>query len=886
MLATSIKIKHFFILLLTVVTLLLSPRKVLAIEVSKQEALFIAMLAGEIGNASRESVEMVANTVVNRIKFYRQYDKNINAVDVLLQKGQYVALNGIKGYSPQELLDYTRKKCPQQWRTLLQIARSALNGTLKDNTNGSTGYHKSSRYAKGEEKRAIDNRCLYKGKGKTCKQHVGHYFYYSFLGKLKHNSKYNGTDSIQNVTNTDGLAYGGQTNGTNASGEEENLEPVYNIPPECSEAIDSAKNPVSVTFVGTNMFDSQILTNMQDMMLKIYNSLSKLFMLGHGLMCYASEITPICIPTSAQDIFDCTITVPRLNYWIPGLVIYIVGFFMTMAIGMYFVDVSFKLGFAVLMLPLSLGLWPFPPTKGKFIENIQIVVHNAMLFAFAAIGTAYATTLIKNGILEDEAGWNDFWAIVDDSKSVSLWDYFTNHDKYKAYKDNLHKLSENFSLDATHILVILFCLIFAFKILGSSINDYLNRFFGEGSLGGAEGAMHHMGTQAIGYATSRTVAPAMRLARDIAVTQAGRGVEAIGDGISNLGNRINTNFSNSGKGNGPTPKQNSSNLTPPPLSQEAGNAAVNPAENNFNSDDKTPVENQNTNNNQGATGATGNQNTNNNQGATGATGNRNTNNDQGAAGAAENQNTNNNQGATGATGNQNTNNNQGATGATGNRNTNNDQGAAGAAENQNTNNNQGATGATGNQNTNNNQGATGATGNQNTNNNQGKEDSTSKQANNTDTQQNQGRMGNIKQQVKQATQKANNFTRPTGHSLTVGNMLKGIRHPKMAYNTIKQLAQKGKQDWKNAETMKDKGRLILKKSGQVVLRSVRGNIAEATKTSLDIVGSIVKNMGKDMRGLPNQWEKARQQGAQKKRMEEEEEEERRKEEEERRLRGE
>ena len=834
MLATSIKIKHFFILLLTVVTLLLPPRKVVAEEVSYQEALFIAMLAGEIGNASRESVEMVANTVVNRIKFYRKYDKNINAVDVLLQKGQYVALDGIKGYTPSQLLAYAKKKCPQQWRTLLQIARSALNGTLKDNTNGSTGYHKSSHYAKGEEKRAIDNRCLYKGKGKTCKQQVGHYFYYSFLGKLKHNSKYNGTDSIQNVTDTDGLAYGGQTNGTNASEEGKNLEPEYNMPPECSEAIDSAKKPVSVTFVGTNMFDSQILTNMQDMMLKIYNSLSRLFMLGHGLMCYASEIVPICIPMPDKNPFDCSIIIYRLGYFIPGIVIYIVGFFMTMAIGMYFVDVSFKLGFAVLMLPLSLGLWPFPPTKGKFIENIQIVVHNAMLFAFAAIGTAYATTLIKNGILEDEAGWNDFWAIVDDSNdnNVSLIDYFTDHAKYQAYKDNLHKLSENFSLDSTHILVILFCLIFAFKILGSSINDYLNRFFGEGSLGGAEGAMHHMGTQAIGYATSRTVAPAMRLARDIAVTQAGRGVEAIGNGISNLGNRINTNFSNSGKGNGPTPKQNSSNLTPPPLSQGAGNAAVNSAENNFNSDDKTPVENQNTNNNQGATGSAENQNTNNNQGATGS---------------AESQNTNNNQGATGS------------------------------AESQNTNNNQGATG---NQNTGKNQGATGSAENRNTGKNQGKEDSTPKQANNTDAQQNQERMGNIKQQVKQATQKANDFTRPTGHSLTVGNMLKGIRHPKMAYNTIKQLAQKGKQDWKNAETMKDKGRLILKKSGQVVLRSVRGNIAEATKTSLDIVGSIVKNMGKDMQGLPNQWEKARQQGAQQKRQQADAEEE------ERHLRGE
>ena len=872
------KIKKLFALLLLIGALLLPTFKAFAFETTKETLLFAHMLAREIGSTpNRASVEYVANVVMNRVAYYKKRGvSNVTVTDVILAKGQFVGVADKNGTWSAERLLADIKKHSYNWEMIIDVATQAMNGTLKDKTNGAIGYDRDCgklhnknytyvftdtnyKYKKG----GVKSSTSVSGCNANKKYTVTHVFTKGYnLSGLKHNSRYDNLNQKTNVTGSytshastdDGMVTG------NASGEEENMEPVYNIPPECSEAIDSAKKPVSTNYVGNGMFDVQILDNMQDMMLKIYNSLSKLFMLGHGLMCYASEITPICIPTSAKDIFDCTITVPRLNYWIPGLAIYIVGFFMTMAIGMYFVDVSFKLGFAVLMLPLSLGLWPFPPTKGKFIENIQIVVHNAMLFAFAAIGTAYATTLIINGIFEDEAGWNDFWAIVDDSKSVSLWDYFTNHDKYQAYKDNLHKLSENFSLDATHILVILFCLIFAFKILGSSINDYLNRFFGEGSLGGAEGAMHHMGTQAIGYATSRTVAPAMRLARDIAVTQAGRGVEAIGNGISNLGNRINTNFSNSGKGNGPTPKQNSSNLTPPPLSQGAGNAAVNPAENNFNSDDKTPVENQNTNNNQGATGATENQNTNNNQGATGATGNQNTNNNQSATGAAENQNTNNNQGAAGAAENQNTNNNQGATGA---------------AENQNTNNNQGATGATGNRNTNNNQGAAGATGNRNTGKNQGKEDSTSKQANNTDTQQNQGRMGNIKQQVKQATQKANNFTRPTGHSLTVGNMLKGIRHPKMAYNTIKQLAQKGKQDWKNAETMKDKGRLILKKSGQVVLRSVRGNIAEATKTSLDIVGSIVKNMGKDMRGLPNQWEKARQQGAQKKRMEEEEEEERR-----------
>ena len=165
MLAKLFKIKHIFILLLTIGTFFMPTSNSYAVEATYEEALFAHMLAGEIGNAlHRESIEMVANTVVNRVKFYNARNKkagreNVTVTDVLLQKGQYVGIQDKNGTWPVEkLLQSIKQKCPRQWRMLLEIARSAINGTLKDNTGGSTSYHVSSKYEKGEHATTQDTR--------------------------------------------------------------------------------------------------------------------------------------------------------------------------------------------------------------------------------------------------------------------------------------------------------------------------------------------------------------------------------------------------------------------------------------------------------------------------------------------------------------------------------------------------------------------------------------------------------------------------------------------------------------------------------------------------------------------------------------------------------
>lgn len=320
----------------------------------------------------------------------------------------------------------------------------------------------------------------------------------------------------------------------------------------CAGALTSPEKAIADTINNPGMFSQEILTNMHDSMVKIYISLSMLFMLGHGMMCYASEAIWTCGGLDFGDLQVCIFRLPHLSFYITGIVVYITAFFMTMSVGMYFLDISFKLGFAVLFLPVTIGLWPFSPTKDKFTDNLSIIISNAMLFAFLSVGVAYAVILIREGIIGDQEGWMKFWEAVDltaeisgdknnhtvDSGSSFFGYLFSsrpslNSSTKEAIENSTEYMVSTFALDGTKIVVILFCLVFGFKIIASSVTDYLNAFFGDSVFGGSS-PMHHMGTQAVGFVKSHTVDPAARLVKDIATTQAGRAVEGVGNGLNKM----------------------------------------------------------------------------------------------------------------------------------------------------------------------------------------------------------------------------------------------------------------------------------------------------------------------------------------------------------------
>lgn len=273
---------------------------------------------------------------------------------------------------------------------------------------------------------------------------------------------------------------------------------------EYVEYCKSAKTETDGSTTPPNLFNTQILVRMKHMMEKIYQSLGQLYALGQSLMCYATHTAPL------NNVLFHMVNIP---YWLGGFAIYITAFFITVSIGLYFVDVVFKIGFALMMLPISIALWPFEPTRGKLSENFSIIIRNSMLFALVGIGISFAIILIQNGVLQ---GINEIKF---------------NHALQNA---NTAEIAKMFELSGIHILIILFCLIYGYKIIGASVENYLDRIFPDNLFGG-DSTMHENGVQFFGNMATHTVLPVASIGVDIVRNQASRGLTALGNGLQGAG---------------------------------------------------------------------------------------------------------------------------------------------------------------------------------------------------------------------------------------------------------------------------------------------------------------------------------------------------------------
>ncbi len=744
------KLKKIILIILTALTLCTSSARAMDAEL----AYLTATLFGEAGGEGLLGIQTVASVIANRRNYYQAHSKGgtIKLSDVCLARWQFSFWNDKRNWTVQSIENWAKSlkgSNVKAWNNCLSVAKQAIAGTMKDVANGATFY-----YATWMDKKGVTPSW-----GRTTHYKiVGHHKLVYGVGLAPLKTWHSANSIAGGGGGWSGDLSGGATGFSSIPGKA--YKPYGGYPPECKSAATHNNSIINNEIMKHRLFSEDILINLQNMMIKIYKSLSVLFARGHALMCFSTKVSPICLDAAGSNIFDtikslasCSIKVPLLNYFIPGLLIYITGFFMCMSIGMYFVDISFKLGFAVLFLPLTIALWPFPPTQNKFAENISSIINSAMLFAFAAVGTAYAVILISASLGSNA----DFWRVMDIASNANLgdgvlgsaekwWNLFNDKD------NSMEKFSQAYSISSTNILIILFALIFGFKILGSSINNYLNTFFSDSILGSANHTMHYMGTQAVGFVKNHTVDPVARYARDVAMFQGGKAIEGAGNLLSKV--RPNSKFSS------PVPVSPTSRTGSASFNGNGQDTMSQSAEDDMDND--TPIISDTTVNDDNF--------------------------------APE------------------INNNENNTDENKNKKT---------SENTKQNDEQPTSGIK-------------QTSQQNTN--EPPEDA----------------------EAPSAMQKINNFTRPTGHSLTVGNAFKAVKHPQQAYRTIKQLAQQGVQDWQNADSLKDKGKLVLKNSGQVVMRSVRGNAIEAANAATGITGGFLKAVGKKMQSKPAQWQKERQ----------------------------
>lgn len=271
-------------------------------------------------------------------------------------------------------------------------------------------------------------------------------------------------------------------------------------------AIDATKANTS------GVFSEDALKNMQNLMTNVYDILAQVSMFGHSLVCYAMtrDLGGKLIGVTIAEVRIFAFTLYDFSMLLCGIFVFVIGILMAYGIGMYFVDVSLKIGFAVLFLPITIALWPFKPTSQKFMDNLFIILRNSMLFALVAITVSMAVALLREGLQIEE-----YWTLVNEGVSKA---------------DQVKKL---YNLSTSRFLTIAFVLVFSFKLLSASVEKFLDFFFNDPAFG-SESPMHHMGTQAVGMAWQLTGKQALSYAGDVAMNITGKAMIGVGNSLNRM----------------------------------------------------------------------------------------------------------------------------------------------------------------------------------------------------------------------------------------------------------------------------------------------------------------------------------------------------------------
>lgn len=241
-----------------------------------------------------------------------------------------------------------------------------------------------------------------------------------------------------------------------------------------------------------DIISADVINKIMNFTFNLDKTVSTNLVIGHALTCHS-------INAGAWDLG--LFYMVNIWIWLCGAAIWFVGFMLTLGICYYLLDISFKLGFAIIALPVVIGLWPFNVTKDKLTLTISIILSSAATFAFLALTTTYALVLID----------------------ASLRDLPTLFDAINQGKADW--ISETFDISGPYFLIIIFAYLYAMKLISSTITDYVDKFFGDGVFGG-QSPMHSKMTQATDFAKQKVTGAASAVGGAVK-TQVGKGAEKV-----------------------------------------------------------------------------------------------------------------------------------------------------------------------------------------------------------------------------------------------------------------------------------------------------------------------------------------------------------------------
>ena len=294
----------------------------------------------------------------------------------------------------------------------------------------------------------------------------------------------------------------GSSGGSGAGGGIDYSQFIFNIP--------------EIKYTGpTTIMSKSVMNSIMGATRVITNTTAENLVLGHAITCYSGMDKG-----GAWHItFGKTFVITNIFMWIQGALIWCAGFLLTLAVAYYLLDVCYKVAFAVIALPIVVGLWPFNLTKDKFAVCVSIIAKAAATFAFLAMTTSYGMRMVSTVLDGGESG-NGLQKLLD-AMDVA----FNGDGEGGSDDENVEYVSNRLDLFSINFVLLMFAFIYFFRLVSATASELVNKFFPDNMFGN-QNPMHQWSTAATKYATDIAKKP-FAFARDVALNQTGKAVKHV-----------------------------------------------------------------------------------------------------------------------------------------------------------------------------------------------------------------------------------------------------------------------------------------------------------------------------------------------------------------------
>ena len=193
--------------------------------------------------------------------------------------------------------------------------------------------------------------------------------------------------------------------------------------------------------VPSDTFTPSVYTSVISTVRKFGTAAAVMPSVGRGLSCQAWN--------------DKTMGIPNLSMWISGVVMYLVGLMIWLAISFYMIDCTVQIGMLGGLVPLLIACWPFKLTESYSYKGCKMLMNTFFSYFMMGIVLLLGTKITESAITSENHNINDIINAINEN--------------------DIKMLRKSCELGALQLIILAACAIFAMKLVGQT-NDLADQF--------------------------------------------------------------------------------------------------------------------------------------------------------------------------------------------------------------------------------------------------------------------------------------------------------------------------------------------------------------------------------------------------------------------------